>query len=94
MASQAPRAPAEEGTPRVERAPSRLRSVAKALGPWAWTIAAAVVLGLSLGGGLAFVRPEHRPLAPLQGRIIGSQASVTNQTLDGKPAILTIWSPG
>lgn len=71
-----------------------LRETARAVAPWVGTIAAGVVLALSVSGGCNFVRPEHRALAPLTGTVLATRAQVTNQALLGKPAIINVWSPG
>jgi thiol-disulfide isomerase/thioredoxin len=64
-----------------------------AWGPWIATIAAAVIFGLSAGGGCALIHAENRPLPPLTASVMGSQELISNRTLLGKPAILNVWSP-
>ncbi|MHB8417678.1 MAG: hypothetical protein ACYDCL_06355 [Myxococcales bacterium] len=73
---------------------ARARDILRAAAPWLGTIGTAVFLAFALSGGCAFVRPEHRPLAPLAGRILSTQAEVTGAGLLGKPAIINVWSPG
>ncbi len=71
-----------------------LKTAWKTIEPWLLPIAVAVGLTFFLTRGFGSVEPQHRPLPPLAGRLLGSAAMVTNQTLAGKPAILAAWAPG
>ncbi len=62
--------------------------------PWIGIVAAAIVMGSSLGGGCASVRTEDRPLPAFSAQPVGEGPRVTSQALAGRPAIINVWSPG
>jgi hypothetical protein len=70
------------------------RDIARKVGPWVGTIAAASALAFGVSGGCNFVRPESRPMATLAGKMVATGSPVTNEGLLGKPAIINVWSPG
>ena len=72
----------------------KLFDQARSVLPWAAVVGAAIVFGLSSGGGCAGVREEHRPMPGLSARVLGTDAAVSAPGLLGKPAIINIWSPG